>query len=65
MKRFLWAAGLLLLNLILSLGSALAGFYFMIQYWDTDKEFYLVLVGFMGAIFLAARGYFFMSGRNK
>ena len=55
----------LLLNLILSLSTGLGTLFLAVQYFDTQKEFYLVLVGFVGALFLAVRGYFFISGRHR
>jgi len=52
----------LLLNILLSLSTGLGTLFLTVQYFDTQKEFYLILIGFVGALFLAIRGYFFMSG---
>ena len=54
-----------LLNLVLSIATGLGTLLLTVQYFETEKEIYLVLVGFVGALFLLVRGYFFMSGRNR
>ena len=54
----------LFLNIIGSLGTAAAFFYFMVEYWNTNREIYLVLVGFFGALYLVVRGYFHLTGKK-